>query len=78
MLKPISEFEKESTLLLPQLRRCYYVTKPVHCLTLSQGGRADSDFGQQRANKQNLIRESIQKSRTNVIRITDRRGTCTR
>ena len=22
-----------------------YVTKPVHCLTLSRGGRADSDFG---------------------------------
>ena len=23
-----------------------YVTKPVHCLTLSRGWRADSDFGQ--------------------------------
>ena len=22
-----------------------YVTKPVHCLTLRRGGRADSDFG---------------------------------
>ena len=22
------------------------VTEPVHCLTLSRGGRADSDFGQ--------------------------------
>ena len=38
-----------------------YVTKPVHCLTLSRGGRADSDFGQQKANKQNFIRVSIQK-----------------
>ena len=23
-----------------------YVTKPVHCVTLSRGERADSDFGQ--------------------------------
>ena len=26
-----------------------YVTKPVHCLTLSQGRLADSDFGPQKA-----------------------------
>ena len=37
-----------------------YVTKPVYCLTLSCGGRADSDFGQQKASKQNFIRVSIQ------------------
>ena len=38
-----------------------YVTKPVHCLTLSRGRRTDSDFGQQKASKQNFIRESIEK-----------------
>ena len=38
-----------------------YVTKPVHCLTLSRSGRADNAFGQQKASKQNFIRESLQK-----------------
>ena len=38
-----------------------YVTKPAHCLTLSRGRRAESDFGQQKASNQNFIRESIQK-----------------
>ena len=38
-----------------------YVARFVHCLTLSLGGRAYSDFGQQKASKQNFIRESIQK-----------------
>ena len=47
-----------------------YVTKPVYCWTLSRGGRADGDFGQKKASKQNFIRVSIQKSRTNVIRMT--------
>ena len=47
-----------------------HVTKPVHCLTLSRGRRAESDFVQQKASKQNFIRVSIQKSRTNVVRMT--------
>ena len=47
------------------------VIEPVHCLTLSRGGRADSDFGQPGASKPNFICESIQKSRTNVIRMND-------
>ena len=38
-----------------------YVTKPVHCLTHSRSGRADSDFGRRKASKQNYIRVSIQK-----------------
>ena len=46
------------------------VTKPVHCLTLSRDGRADSDVGQSRASMPNFICQSIQKSRTNVIRMT--------
>ena len=37
------------------------VTKPVHCLTLSRGGRAESHFGQQKTSKQNCIREPEQK-----------------
>ena len=43
------------------------MTTPVHRLTLSRGGRAESDFGQQRASKQNYVRESVQK----VARKTD-------
>ena len=33
-------------------------TRPVPCFTLSRGGRAESDFGQQRLNKPNFIHDT--------------------
>ena len=35
------------------------LTRSVHCFTLSRGRRAESDFGQQRRNKPNFIRELV-------------------
>ena len=39
------------------------MTRSVQCFTLSRGGRAESDFGQQKRNKPNFTRELLQKSR---------------
>ena len=46
------EFDPVVATFAPTLYSCWflyrdtvvYVTKPVHCLTLSRGGRADSEF----------------------------------
>ena len=46
-----------------------YVTKPVLCLTLSRGGRADSDFGAVKGEHTKLSSRINTKSRTNVIRM---------
>ena len=47
------------------------MTRPVHCFTLSRGGRAESDFEQQRAKQTKLHSRVNTKSRTDVIRMTD-------
>ena len=47
-----------------------YVTEPVHCLTLSRGGRADSDCGQPDGQAKLYLRVNT-KSRTNIICMTD-------
>ena len=46
------------------------VTEPVHCLTLSRGGRADSDCGQPDGQAKLYLLVNT-KSRKNVIRMND-------
>ena len=48
-----------------------YVTRPVHSLTLSRGGRADSVFGATQDEQTQTLFASQFKSCTNVMRTTD-------